>query len=142
MKAQRELERREEAEREKMRQEKRAAKEKRREEARMRDAEVKKENDIKMSHEMQMNGNGASYNNRNGNTTGNGYHCHESEPRGRTCLGSVVMFLLGLAVAGLGLAISLLWIYTEGKLNSKSVSSALPVIQVTRDAWPCGHVMS
>ena len=33
-------------------------------------------------------------------------------------------------MAGVGLAISLLWIYTEGKLDSKSVSAALPVIQV------------
>ena len=39
------------------------------------------------------------------------------------------MFLLGLGVAGAGLAISLLWIYTEGRLDTKSVSSALPVIQ-------------
>ena len=131
MKAQRELERKEEAERERMRQEKRAAKEKRREEARHREAEVRKENDIKMTHEMQMNGNGVSRHNGAGNNTANGYTDHVSESRGRTCLGSVVMFLLGLAVAGLGLAISLLWIYTEGKLDSKSVSSALPVIQVT-----------
>ena len=36
----------------------------------------------------------------------------------------------GVGVAGAGLAISLLWIYTEGKLDSKSVSAALPVIQV------------
>merc|ERR1719228_1903397 len=47
----------------------------------------------------------------------------------RSCLGSVVMFLLGLAVVGLGLAVSLIWIYTEGRLDSKSVSTALPVIQ-------------
>ena len=44
-------------------------------------------------------------------------------------LGSLLMFLLGLGVAGAGLAISLLWIYTEGRLDTKSVSSALPVIQ-------------
>lgn len=133
MKAQRELERKEEAERDRIRQEKRAAKEKRREEARHREAEVRKESDMKMSHEMQMNGNGTGGGyNRNGNknniSTDNGYN-HVSEARGRTCLGSVIMFLLGLGVAGMGLAISLLWIYTEGKMDSKSVQSALPVIQ-------------
>ena len=107
--------------------------EKRREEARHREAEVRKESDMKMSHEMQMNGNGTGGGyNRNGNknniSTDNGYN-HVSEARGRTCLGSVIMFLLGLGVAGMGLAISLLWIYTEGKMDSKSVQSALPVIQ-------------
>jgi len=129
MKAQRELERKEEAERERIRQEKRAAKEKRREEARMREAEVKKETDMKMSHEMQMNGNGAGNSKKSNNYSHNGYSSNETQPHGKTCLGIVLMFLLGVAVAGLGLAISLLWIYTEGKLDSKSVSSALPVIQ-------------
>merc|ERR1719348_2934514 len=63
------------------------------------------------------------------NYSHNGYSPNETQPHGKTCLGSILMFLLGVAVAGLGLAISLLWIYTEGKLDSKSVSSALPVIQ-------------
>ena len=66
-----------------------------------------------------------------GTRTGNGYSYDTRGSRdGSTCLGSILMFLLGLAVAGLGLAISLIWIYTEGKLDSKSVSNALPVIQV------------
>ena len=60
----------------------------------------------------------------------NGHSSNMAQPHGKTCLGSILMFLLGLAVAGLGLAISLLWIYTEGKLDAKSVSTALPVIQV------------
>jgi len=134
MKAQREMEKKEEVERERIRQEKRAAKEKRREEARMREAEVKKETDLKMSQEMQMNGNGVGYTrNSNGsnnlNYHHNGHSSNMAQPHGKNCLGSILMFLLGLAVAGLGLAISLLWIYTEGKLDAKSVSTALPVIQ-------------
>merc|ERR1719378_1295249 len=79
---------------------------------------------------MQMNGNGAGNSKKSNNYSHNGYSSNETQPHGKTCLGSVLMFLLGVAVAGLGLAISLLWIYTEGKLDSKSVSSALPVIQV------------
>ena len=81
--------------------------------------------DTKVTHEMQMNGNGQSHA-RNG---ARAQRAEEAESSG-SWLGSLIMFLLGLGVAGAGLAISLLWIYTEGKLDSKSVSSALPVIQV------------
>ena len=133
LKVRREQERQEEVERERMRQEKRAAKEKRREEARMREAEVRRDVDIKQTQEMQVNGsNGHQANGVRGRQTGNGYSYGDTRDSrgGNTCLGSILMFLLGLAVAGLGLAISLIWIYTEGKLDSKSVSNALPVIQV------------
>ena len=85
---------------------------------------------------VQVNGNGAGHGHgaRNGGQATNGTrgytagHAGEGA-RGSTCLGSLLMFLLGLGVAGAGLAISLLWIYTEGRLDTKSVSSALPVIQ-------------
>ena len=83
---------------------------------------------MKVTHEMQMNGNGQSHA-RNG---ARAQRAEEAESSG-SWLGSLIMFLLGLGVAGAGLAISLLWIYTEGKLDSKSVSSALPVIQVRSD---------
>ena len=102
--------------------------EKRREEARHREAEVRREVDMKASHEMQMNGNGQSHA-RNGSRA-HAQRVEEEAARSGSWLGSLVMFLLGLGVAGAGLAISLLWIYTEGKLDSKSVSAALPVIQV------------
>ena len=63
--------------------------------------------------------------------SGNGYgDLTEDCEDGGSWLGSLLLFLAGLAVAGLGLSFSLIWIYTEGKLDSKSVSSALPVIQV------------
>ena len=128
MAQQKEIERREEMERERVRQEKRAAKEKRREEARVREAETKKEVDQKVRHEMQLNGN------QNAKTkstmhSSNGHAGSPNSADSRSCLGSLVMFLLGLAVVGLGLAVSLIWIYTEGRLDSKSVSTALPVIQ-------------
>ena len=82
---------------------------------------------MKASHEMQMNGNGQSHA-RNG-ARARAQRVEEEAGRSGSWLGSLVMFLLGLGVAGAGLAISLIWIYTEGKLDSKSVSAALPVIQ-------------
>lgn len=128
MAQQKEIERREEMERERVRQEKRAAKEKRREEARVREAETKKDSEQKVKHEMQLNGNGDTKM-KNIQHSSNGYVETSEQLTSRSCLGSVVMFLLGLAVVGLGLAVSLIWIYTEGRLDSKSVSTALPVIQ-------------
>merc|ERR1719309_64846 len=116
-------------ERERVRQEKRAAKEKRREEARVREAESKKDFEQKVHHEMQLNGNQLSSKTKNNLHTSNGHMASQDPVVSRSCLGSVVRFLLGLAVVGLGLAVSLIWIYTEGRLDSKSVSTALPVIQ-------------
>ena len=133
MAARKEKERLEELERERLRQEKRAAKERRREEARQREAETRRETDLKIRHEMQVNGNGSSKNpSKTFTSTKNGYGRTSGESEGRrSCLASLTMFLAGLAVAGLGLALSLLWIYTEGKLDSKTVSAALPVIHVS-----------
>lgn len=129
MAQQKEIERREEMERERVRQEKRAAKEKRREEARVREAESKKDTEQKVRHEMQLNGNQHSTKTKNNLHTSNGHMASQDPVVTRSLLGTLVMFLLGLAVVGLGLAVSLIWIYTEGRLDSKSVSTALPVIQ-------------
>ena len=123
-----EIERKEEMERERVRQEKRAAKEKRREEARVREAETKREADQKVNHEMQLNGN-QNLKTKNKTNSSNGHVASSPTQASGSCLGSLIMFLLGLAVVGLGLAVSLIWIYTEGRLDSKSVSTALPVIQ-------------
>ena len=135
MAAKREQERAEEQERERLRQEKRAAKERRREEARHREAGARRETDLKARHEMQVNGNGSFKDSKKSLLrSGNGYgdvreDCEDSG----SWLGSLLIFLAGLAVAGLGLSFSLIWIYTEGKLDSKTVSSALPVIQVSKE---------
>lgn len=137
MAQQKEIERREEVERERVRQEKRAAKEKRREEARVREAETKKETDQKVRHEMQLNGN-QNAKSKNNLHSSNGHASSPDPAVSRSCLGSLVMFLLGLAVVGLGLAVSLIWIYTEGRLDSKSVSTALPVIQSDVEAYLMG----
>jgi len=127
-KVRRDMERKEEAERERVRQDKRLAKEKRREEARVREAEVKRDQEVKTKHEMQLNGNGPSrqQNGVNMDRRSSGNNKDDSE---RGFIASLIMFLLGLSVMGLGLAVSLLWVYTEGRLDSKSVTSALPVIQ-------------
>ena len=101
---------------------------------RLREAEVRKDADLKMNHEMQVNGVNGEGHQGNGvggkHAAANGYNYQDRDSRGgSSCLGSVLMFLLGLGVAGLGLAISLIWIYTEGKLDTRSVSKALPLIQ-------------
>jgi len=124
-----EIERREEMERERVRQEKRAAKEKRREEARVREAETKKESDLKARHEMQLNGSQSSSKTKNNLQSSNGFKPSSDKSNSGSILSSLIMFLFGLGVVGLGVAVSLIWIYTEGKLDGKSVSAALPVIQ-------------
>jgi len=128
MAQQKEIERKEEMERERVRQEKRAAKEKRREEARVREAETKNSVDQKVRHEMQLNGSQDSKT-KNKLHSSNGHANTSPAPSSGSWLGSLIMFLLGLAVVGLGLAVSLIWIYTEGRLDTKSVTTALPVIQ-------------
>merc|ERR1719187_1323742 len=128
MAQQKEIERKEEMERERVRQEKRAAKEKRREEARVREAETKNSVDQKVRHEMQLNGSQDSKT-KNKLHNSNGHANPSPAPSSGSWLGSMIMFLLGLAVVGLGLAVSLIWIYTEGRLDTKSVTTALPVIQ-------------
>jgi len=130
----REQEKREEMERERLRQEKRAAKEKRREENRLKEEERKRDVDQKMRHEMQLNGSNGSAKNgtaRDNDTRGgaSGGLVEGDTRQTSSCLGSLLMFLLGLGVVGAGVAVSLVWIYTEGRLDSKSVSTALPVIQ-------------
>jgi len=141
-----EQERREEMEREKLRQEKRAAKEKRREENRLKEEERKREMEVKIRHEMQLNGsNGTAKNGTprdNGSRSGAGASSGTPEGDSRTGVsgffGSLLMFLLGLGVIGAGVAVSLVWIYTEGKLDSKSVSTALPVIQADVEDYLLG----
>ena len=132
--AQAEAELREERERERVRLEKRAMKEKRREEARLREAEQRREAEEARKCEMQLNGGcGAGQAGRNGSVGGGllgGAASQTATTRpAPSCFASLLLLLAGLAVLGAGLAVSLLWIYTEGRLDSRSVSTALPVIQ-------------
>jgi len=126
-------------EREKVRLEKRAAKEKRREENKAREEERKREQELKMRHEMQVGGgagdgfkhNGNHHSQReNMNGVGGSVAGVESGRGGvRGCLGSLFLLLVGLGVLAAGVAVSLIWVYTEGRMDSKTVARALPVIQ-------------
>ena len=78
----------------------------------------------------------------------------ELEQGGTSLISSLLLFLCGLAVVGAGLAVSLLWVYTEGRsvilnwetglryvflrLDSKSIATALPVLQADVEEWMGG----
>ena len=128
----------EEQERERIRAEKRAAKERRREEARIKtELEGKRRNgaagdsangeDLRHEMERPRTNDGkdgrAVANGRGGRSAGEG-----SSSKGGWCW-SLFMFLLGLAFVGVATGISLLWIYTGGHLDQKSIERALPVIR-------------
>lgn len=140
MRGKREQERREEAEREKVRQDKRAAKEKRREEARMKEVNEKRGDVEAKFRAEEMNGNGVAAGGK-AQQNGNGHAGagdFESEQGGTSLISSLLLFLCGLAVVGAGLAVSLLWVYTEGRLDSKSIATALPVLQADVEEWMGG----
>ena len=48
-------------------------------------------------------------------------------------LWSIFMFLMGLSLMTFGFGVSLLWIYTGGHLDQRSIERALPVIQKDMD---------
>jgi hypothetical protein len=126
-----ELQKKEEAEREKLRQEKRAAKERRR-----------KEEAAKWSRDGPANGKGGTGGDNHGaviNTQ------HEME-RLRTTNGqasrgrgdgakksgwcwSFFMFMMGIFFIALATGVSLLWIYTGGKMDQRSIEKAMPIIR-------------
>lgn len=147
LRARREQEKVEEAEREKVRQEKRAAKEKRRDEARQREQEQRRHEEEKMQHEMQLNGNGNHQNRaQNGNSrrdaaardgrsaggAGGGVRGDSAANSGGLC-SLVFKILLAIMLAGGAAMISMLWVYTDGKMDSQSIQKALPVIQTDVD---------
>ena len=136
MAAAEERSRMEEMERERVRQEKRAAKERRREEQRLREEDRRKVDEIQQ-REMQINNRGGNLEGASENDTANG-HVNQGgrhaglgrrEGGGGGWCYTLFMFVMGLAVVGVALAISMIWIYTEGKLDSASIQTALPVIQ-------------
>ena len=58
---------------------------------------------------------------------------------GSGCFRTLMLFLMGVFFVALASGISLLWIYTGGKLDQRSIEKAIPVIQ--RDAEvTLGHV--
>lgn len=127
--AKEELRQAEEQERERLRAEKRAAKERRRDEARAREEVRRRESEAVLSavqHEMEQPR--ASGNNRNGMLNGNSTH-HNGNTEGRGWCWSLFMILAGIAVVIFGSGVSILWIYTGGHLDQRSIERALPIIQ-------------
>lgn len=115
----------EEAERERIRAEKKAAKEKRRQEAREREETARKEAELaalnSIRHEMEQNPNEAQH------------HSHHGDAKAKgSCLWSVWLFLVASMFLAMGFGFSLVWIYTGGHLDQRSIERALPIIQ--RDA--------
>lgn len=116
----------EEAERERIRAEKKAAKERRREEARAKEEAKKREMEAlmaNMQHEMEQPRNGNSHGVKSDKDGG-----RDSRPTSGWCW-SLVWLLAGLLVVALGLNISVLWIYTDGHLDQRSIERAMPVLQ-------------
>jgi len=116
----------EEEERERIRLEKKLAKEKRREEARQRDAE----------HRSDQNGDDTKQQNGNyspaKHPAQNGHWEQQRIPppqTGFSCIGLLMKILLFCLVGSLALGVSLLWLYTDGNLDSNSIQKAVPVIQ-------------
>jgi len=121
----------EEIERERVRQEKRTAKDRRREEQKQREEERRKEEGNKYKQEKDINS--------NGHGTDNGFvNGHVSPPLTedevvpppKSFLSSLLLFLMGVSAMGVAVGVSMVWIYSEGKLDSPSVQAAVSAIQL------------
>jgi len=123
-----------ELEREKIRAAKKAAKEKRRQEAREREEAARREEELAamnaIKHEMEQNPRGSSLGNAaNGKLDKMG---NESKKGG--CLWTLWIFAVAVFFLFLGFGASLIWIYTGGHLDQRSIERALPIIQRDVDA--------
>eukprot|EP00088_Acartia_fossae_P043342 TRINITY_DN4567_c0_g1_i2.p1 TRINITY_DN4567_c0_g1~~TRINITY_DN4567_c0_g1_i2.p1 ORF type:complete len:463 (+),score=146.17 TRINITY_DN4567_c0_g1_i2:48-1436(+) len=126
-KIRRQKEKEEEAERERLRAEKKLAKEKRREEARLRDLESKDQLEGDKNN-VQINGmpspkKGPIKNGR----------LHDSENSGSTagfsCFGFLLKLMMLVSFCAVATGVFLLWVYTDGKMDSESIKRAVPIIQ-------------
>lgn len=119
----------EEAERVKIRAEKKAAKEKRRQEAHQREEAARKEaelaalNSIRHEMEQQPQGSRAGYTNK-----GRGGSANQGSKKA-SCLWTLWLCMLATIFLLLGFSVSLIWIYTGGQLDQRSIEKALPIIQ-------------
>ena len=115
----------EEAERDRLKAEKRAAKERRRKEdaakaARETGGNGSNSNEAYTRHEMERPRDSKS---SNGSAAG-----ADTKTKGGWCW-SLFMFLMGLTFIGVATGISLLWIYTGGRLDQRNIERAIPVIR-------------
>ena len=116
----------EEMERERIKAEKKAAKDRRRQEAREREEMARKKAELEalnsMRHEMERN------------TRQQANHSYEESKPGSSCLWSILMFIMAVSLLGIAFGGSLIWIYTGGHMDQRSIERALPVIQKDFDA--------
>ncbi|XP_023327207.1 uncharacterized protein LOC111700509 [Eurytemora carolleeae] len=119
-------EKKEEMERERIRQEKKMLKEKRREEAKLKEMEQKDSYAEYMVRGDQNGGSPSKHHHQNGHAQ----DTEEPECSGFSCIGLLVRLILYCMVGCVALGISLLWLYTDGKMDSDSIQAAVPVIQV------------
>jgi len=118
----------EEIERERIRQEKRAAKDRRREELKIKEEERRREEDAKMKHQVNTNGRKEENQVKEGNGHAGSQNEDASPASSSGWLSYLLMFLLGVSAVGVAFTVSLVWIYSEGKLDSNSVHAALTSI--------------
>lgn len=114
---------REEGEREKMRAEKRAAKEKRREEARLKEAPIS-------SLAASSSNSGPSEVEAKSCIDGSYTLRSENKVSSRvgTCCWTLLLTAMTLILVGSAMAFSIIWIYTNGKLDQRNLEKALPII--------------
>jgi len=116
-----------EMERDKIRAAKKAAKEKRRQEALEREEVAKREEELAamnaMRHEMEQNPQGSSAK-INGNLDNS-----QAKTKKAGCLWTLWILLVTLFFLSVGFGASLIWIYTGGHLDQRSIERALPIIQ-------------
>ena len=116
-----------EMERDKIRAAKKAAKEKRRQEALEREEVAKREEELAamnaMRHEMEQNAQGSSA--KINGTLDNS----EAKTKKTGCLWTLWILLVTVFFLSVGFGASLIWIYTGGHLDQRSIERALPIIQ-------------
>lgn len=116
-----------ERERDKIRAAKKAAKEKRRQEALEREEVAKREEELAamnaMRHEMEQNAQSSSAK-INGNLDNS-----EAKTKKTGCLWTLWILLVTVFFLSVGFGASLIWIYTGGHLDQRSIERALPIIQ-------------
>ena len=116
-----------EMERDKIRAAKKAAKEKRRQEALEREEVAKREEELAamnaMRHEMEQNAQSSSAK-INGNLDNS-----EAKTKKTGCLWTLWILLVTVFFLSVGFGASLIWIYTGGHLDQRSIERALPIIQ-------------
>jgi len=117
----------EEAERERLRAEKKLAKEKRREKDRLNSVDHKDQFEGDMNN-VQINGNKS---NKRSPMKNGRMHISDSSTStaGFSCFGFLLKLMMFLSISIIATGVLLLWLYTDGKMDSDSIQRAVPIIQ-------------